>query len=85
MAKTRERLKRPGAWPTDVVRRGQTASFDQRRAKELLGYESRVLVARGIEAFAEWVRAEGGAEALATRVRAPATDDDVADQIQRAG
>lgn len=85
LAKTRERLKRPGAWPTDVVRRGQTASFDQRRAKELLGYESRVLVRDGVDAFAEWVRAEGGPSALAARVRRPASDEDVAQMVAAAG
>lgn len=85
LAKTRKRLRSPGAWPTDVVRRGQTASFDQRRAKELLGYESRVLVSDGVDAFSDWVRSEGGPSALAERVRRPASDEDVAQMVAAAG
>lgn len=81
LARTRRRIGSAGAWPTDVIRRGQTASFDQRRAKELLGYESRVLVSDGIVALADWVKEQGGVAELATHTRTPTSDDDIAQMV----
>ncbi|MEM9070899.1 MAG: NAD(P)-dependent oxidoreductase [Myxococcota bacterium] len=83
-AQVRRRLRQAGPWPTDVLRRARSASFDQLRARDVLGYEPKVSQADGMKALAAWIEAQGGAKAVASAGRAPATDESVADQISAA-
>ncbi len=71
MAIARRRLGSAGAWPTEVVRRGQSCSFDHRRAATTLEYETVVSQSEGLEALVHWVAKQGGAAALATSVEEP--------------
>lgn len=80
----RRRLGRAGPWPTDVVRRGQSTSFDQSRARGLLGFEPPVSQREGFAALRAWAAEVGGATAIAAAGRAPATDASVAEQIRLA-
>ncbi len=80
----RRRLGRPGPWPTDVVRRGQSSAFDQSRARALLGFEPPVSQSEGWAAFRAWVAETGGAACIAARTREPATDASVAEQVRLA-
>lgn len=61
----RRRRGASGAWPTDVVRRARSHSFDQQRAITRLGYEPVVSLAEGMRELAAWALDQGGAEALA--------------------
>lgn len=63
----RRRRGAAGAWPTDVVRRARSHSFDQQRAITRLGYAPIVSLAEGMSELATWARAQGGATALAGR------------------
>jgi nucleoside-diphosphate-sugar epimerase len=69
----RELRRAPGAWRTDVVRRGRATQFDVQRAHRDLNWRARVPVEEGMRALSAWVKAKGGARALAARVR-PAPD-----------
>ncbi len=83
-ARLRRRLGRPGPWPTDAVRRGQSSAFDQSRARALLGFEPPVSQREGFAALRAWVVERGGARAIAAAAREPATDASVAAQIRLA-
>ena len=68
----------------EVARRGLASSLDQQRVVRDLGYEPPVTMAEGMAELREYVESQGGASALAQRVRAPATDTDVEAQRQLA-
>lgn len=55
-----------GAAVADLLRRGQSTSLDQQRAFDELGYRPRVTVEEGMRELSEWVRAQGGIEAIAS-------------------
>ncbi|NOY91732.1 MAG: NAD-dependent epimerase/dehydratase family protein [Deltaproteobacteria bacterium] len=78
------RRGRSGLLPEEVALRGLATSLDQRRVIRDLGYAPPVSMADGMAELREWIDAEGGAEALAERVRAPAQDDHVDAQVQMA-
>ncbi len=80
----RKRRGEAGLWPSDVVRRGQSTSFDQQRAINDLGYDAPVTRDVGMAELSDWIASEGGAEAIASRVRPPATDEDIAEQVASA-
>ena len=84
LARVRKRFRRPGAWPSDVLRRGQSASFDPSRAIRQLGYRAPVLQQEALAALAAWTEDHGGAAALAERARPPASDATVDGQIRAA-
>lgn len=73
-----------GLHPTEVRRRGASSSFEWRKAKTELGYESPVSHDEGMRELAAWVAAEGGAAAVAGSERRIPTDEDVARQIEDA-
>ncbi len=53
----------------EILRRGQSSSFDPRRARELLGYEPRVSLSEGMRGLADWAERAGGARELAKHPR----------------
>ncbi len=80
----RHRRGRPGLWPTDIVRRGRSASFDQQRAIRELGYSSAHRRAEGLEALGAWARELGGPEGIFARRRLLPKDSEVEEQIRLA-
>ena len=82
LAGVRKRLGREGPWPADVLRRGQSASFDPSRAIHQLDYRAPVPQLDGFAALGAWAERQGGAQALAARARPPADDDAVDAQIR---
>lgn len=80
----RKRSGAEGHWPTDIVRRGQTTSLDQQRARTRLGYMPRVSHGEGFERLKAWVDDEGGAEAIHDKARPTPTVDSIADQLEMA-
>ncbi len=83
-ALVRGALGAEGLHPTEVRRRGASSSFEWRKAKSELGYESPVSHEEGMRELAAWVAAEGGASAIAGRERPTPTRRDVATQIESA-
>ncbi len=80
----RQRFGRPGPWPSDVLRRGQSASFDPSRAINHLDYRAPVTQQEGFGILADWVQDQGGPAELARRARPPADDAAVEAQIRAA-
>lgn len=84
LAGWRKRLGSQGPWPSDVLRRGFSASFDPSRAINHLDYRAPVPQLDGLAALAAWAEKEGGPEALAKRARPAADDTAVEAQIRTA-
>ena len=74
-----------GARRAAVLREGHSALFDVSRASLDLGYEAAIDLDARFAELANWVAAQGGADALITRARAPASEADVDAQVQAAG
>jgi nucleoside-diphosphate-sugar epimerase len=85
-ARFRETLGRDrGALRAELLTRAKSALFDVSRAIHDLGYEPHIDLAAAMEGLREWIRAQGGAEALAKRARPAPTEADVNEQVQAAG
>lgn len=84
LAWARERVRADGPWRTDVVRRARPTQFDVSRASHDLAWKARVSVEDGMNSLAAWVTAAGGPKAIASRLRKPADDAEVAAQIAAA-
>lgn len=84
LAGWRKRLGSAGPWPSDVLRRAFTASFDPSRAINHLDYRAPVPQLDGFAALAAWAERQGGPEALAERARPAADDTAVEAQIRAA-
>ncbi len=82
LAGWRKRFGSDGPWPSDVLRRGFSASFDPSRAINHLDYRAPVPQLDGLAAIAAWAEEEGGPEALAERARPAADDTTVEAQIR---
>jgi nucleoside-diphosphate-sugar epimerase len=83
-AQVRKRFGLAGPWPSDVLRRAFSASFDPSRAINHLDYRAPVPQQDGFVALAAWAERQGGPQALAKRVRPPAGDAAVEAQIREA-
>ncbi|MCB9599381.1 MAG: NAD(P)-dependent oxidoreductase [Sandaracinus sp.] len=55
--------------PPEMIRRGQSSSFDPRRARDQLGYEPQVSFSDGMRDLATWAKEVGGPEALVSNER----------------
>lgn len=53
----------------EILRRAQSASFDPRRARDLLDYEPQVTFADGMRSLADWAERMGGASAVVSANR----------------
>jgi nucleoside-diphosphate-sugar epimerase len=81
----REKRRARGAWRTDVVRRGRATQLDVQRALRDLDWRARTTVEDGMRALEAWVRAQGGPDALARRLRPPPDAASVDAQVALAG
>ena len=73
-ASMRRMLKRSGAWPSDVLRRAQSASFDTSRATRVLGFTAPIRQADAFAALGTWAAQRGGPLALAALARPPSEE-----------
>ena len=82
LAWARQRFDKPGLWPADVAHRGQTATFDQKRALADLDWEPSTRIADGMEALRAWVAQVGGAEKVAAMARVVPSEDTIDAQVR---
>lgn len=74
----------PNATLSEVVRRARGSLFDVQAAVRDLDFAPKVTVETGMRALQQWVAAEGGAAALATRGKAFVAATSVDEQVRRA-
>lgn len=72
----RTQLGFSGPCPADVVRRGRACLLDIQRAINDLDYSPTVSVEAGMRGLQAWAAQTGGADAIARRLRGPASIDD---------
>jgi nucleoside-diphosphate-sugar epimerase len=68
-----------------ILARSQSALFDLSQARKDLGYEPGVHVETAMGELADWLKAQGGLDAVVARARPAASEADVAAQVAAAG
>ncbi len=68
-----------------ILRRAKSALFDLSSASRDLGYTPLLDLTTQLQGLADWVRAQGGLDAVAARVRPEPTPSDVDAQVMLAG
>ena len=84
LARLRRLFGVDGMLPVEVMQWGTSTSFNGSRARVELGYEPQVDRSTGMQRLADWIREQGGAEAVVRQRRAPPTDHDIAEQVELA-
>ena len=75
----------PRSSEAQILRRAKSALFDLSSASKDLGYTPTLDLDAQLQGLADWVRAEGGFDAVVSRVRPEPTHSDVDAQVALAG